>query len=348
MGIFWSMKNPNDRAAEALKDWSFESEDGKRVLKPAGVEVKLFVPKAYVKSYREAGVEVDSALTMPCGELSADDWIVTFGFQSIDKHGIAIARAIKAVKTKYNDKYAISDIIKAVELDKRIEPDVKDALINRFEAAEDWGVFAEEGTPIKDLLQPGVVSVIDVSHYMRVSGGWSVRSLLVGILSRKIFMERLMSRKSEEFEMMTGEKKKRIPMVWLLIDEAHQFVPNDKETASTDPLLTLIKEGREPGISVLLMTQRPGKLHEDVLSQADLIISHMLTSKADIDALRSIMQTYMIEDIQDYLNALPRTKGSALVLDDNSERLYGIQVRPRISWHAGGSPAAIKEKSKFE
>ena len=84
------------------------------------------------------------------------------------------------------------------------------------------------------------------------------------------------------------------------------------------------------------------------MSQADLIISHRLTSKADIDALRSIMQTYMIEDIQDYLNALPRTKGSALVLDDNSERLYGIQVRPRISWHAGGSPAAIKEKSKFE
>ncbi len=348
MGIFWSMKNPNDRAADALRDWNVVTEEGKRILKPSGVEVKLFVPKAYVKSYREAGVEVDASLSMPCGELSADDWIVTFGFQSIDKHGIAIGRAIKLVKSKYGDKYTISDIIKAIDTDKRIEQDVKYALINRFEAAEDWGVFEEQGTPIKDLLQPGVVSVIDVSHYMRVSGGWSVRSLLLGILSRKIFMERLMARKSEEFEMMTGEKKKKAPMVWLLIDEAHQFIPNDKETASTDPLLTLIKEGREPGISVLMMTQRPGKLHEDALSQADLIISHRLTSKSDIDALRSIMQTYMIEDIQDYLNALPRNKGSALILDDNSERLFGVQVRPRISWHAGGSPAAIKEKSKFE
>ncbi|MBI4163441.1 MAG: DUF853 family protein [Candidatus Aenigmarchaeota archaeon] len=348
MGIFWSMKNANDRASDALKDWNVTTEDGKRVLKPSGVDIKLFVPKAYVKNYKEAGVEVDSPLTMPCGELSADDWIVTFGFQSIDKHGIAIERAIKMVKKKYGDKYAISDIISAVQSDKTIEQEVKYALINRFEAAEGWGIFEEQGTAIKDLLQPGVVSVIDVSHYMRVSGGWSVRSLLVGILSRKIFMERLMARKAEEFEMMTGTKKKGIPMVWMLIDEAHQFVPNDKETASTDPLLTLIKEGREPGISVLLMTQRPGKLHEDALSQADLIISHRLTSRADIEALRSIMQTYMIDDIQDYLNALPKAKGSALILDDNSERLYGVQVRPRISWHAGGSPAAIKEKSKFE
>ncbi len=348
MGIFWSMKNPNDRAADILKDWNITTEDGKRTMKPSGVDIKLFVPKAYVKNYKEAGVEVDAPLTMPCGELSADDWIVTFGFQSIDKHGIAIERAVKVVKKKYGDKYAISDIIAAVQSDKTIEQDVKYALINRFEAAEGWGIFEEQGTAIKDLLQPGVVSVIDVSHYMRVSGGWSVRSLLVGILSRKIFMERLMARKAEEFEMMTGTKKKGIPMVWLLIDEAHQFVPNDKETASTDPLLTLIKEGREPGISVLLMTQRPGKLHEDALSQADLIISHRLTSRADIEALRSIMQTYMIDDIQDYLNALPKAKGSALILDDNSERLYGVQVRPRISWHAGGSPAAIKEKSNFE
>ena len=57
------------------------------------------------------------------------------------------------------------------------------------------------------------------------------------------------------------------------------------------------------------------------------------------------MQTYMLEDMQDYLNDLPKTKGSAILLDDNSERIYQIQMRPRFSWHAGGSPIIIKEKS---
>ncbi len=345
MGIFWSMKNPNEMDKELLSKWN---RPGGEKLKPTGVETKLFVPKGYIKEYKDAGVKTDGAFTLPCGELSAVDWMSTFGFTPIDSHGIAIDRAIKKAKLSYNDRYSLDEIIKIIEKDGRTEQAVKDALVNRFESAKDWGVFEKEGTPIKDIFLPGVVSVIDVSHYMRVSGSWSVRGLLVGLLSRKIFMERLKARKAEEFEMMTGEKKKTVPMVWIMMDEAHQFVPNEGDTPAKEPLLTLIKEGREPGISVLMITQRPGKLHEDVLAQADLIISHRLTAKADIEALRSIMQTYMLEDIEDYINDLPKKKGSAIILDDNSERLYAVQIRPRVSWHAGGSPVAIKEKSLFE
>ena len=113
-------------------------------------------------------------------------------------------------------------------------------------------------------------------------------------------------------------------------------------------MLTLIKEGREPGISLVLITQRPEKLHPDALAQSDLVISHRLTSRADVEALRSVMQTYMLKDIQEYMNKLPRKKGAALILDDNSERIYTAQIRPRISWHAGGSPSAIKKKGFFD
>ena len=336
MGIFWSMKNPNDRARKLLAEWN---------MKPEGVTARLFVPPKYAKEYREVGVEVDQEFTLPCGELSAEDWMITFNFSPIDSYGIAIERVIKAVKSKRGEEYSIQNIIEEIDKDKKIEKETKEALINRFSAAEDWGIFEEKGTPISDIFSPGTVNVIDVSHYLRISGAWSVRNLLVGLLSRKIFMERLKARKSEEFETMTGFKKKAVPMAWIMIDEAHQFLPAGEKTAATEPLLTLVKEGREPGISVLLITQRPGKLHEDALAQSDFIISHRLTSKADIEALRSIMQTYMLEDIEEYLNALPRENGSAIILDDNSERLYAMQVRPRVSWHAGGSPSAIKEKS---
>ncbi|HJW97033.1 MAG TPA: ATP-binding protein, partial [archaeon] len=106
--------------------------------------------------------------------------------------------------------------------------------------------------------------------------------------------------------------------------------------------------GREPGISLLLITQIPNKLHSDALAQADLVIAHHLTSEADMKALRGIMQTYAMKDIEEYMNALPRKKGVALVLDDNSERIYTIQIRPRLSWHAGGSPLAIKRKGLFD
>jgi len=136
--------------------------------------------------------------------------------------------------------------------------------------------------------------------------------------------------------------------ICVIIDEAHQFVGSAGKTAATEPMLTLVKEGREPGISLVLITQMPNKLHPEALAQSDLIISHRLTAEADINALRSIMQTYVLKDIQELISSLPRQTGSAIILDDNSERLYSAQIRPRLSWHAGGSPAAIKEKGLFE
>jgi hypothetical protein len=172
--------------------------------------------------------------------------------------------------------------------------------------------------------------------------------MVIGLLARKIFQSRLMARKAEEVEAISGEKKKSSPMVWVMIDEAHQFVPSEGVTAASEPVLTLIKEGREPGISLLLITQIPNKLHSDALAQADIVISHRLTSEADMKALRGIMQTYAMKDIEEYINTLPRQKGVALILDDNSERLYTVQIRPRLSWHAGGSPAAIKKKGLFD
>jgi len=40
-------------------------------------------------------------------------------------------------------------------------------------------------------------------------------------------------------------------------------------------------------------------------------------------------------------------KGAAIVLDDNSERIYPIQVRPRYSWHGGSSPSALKKAKEL-
>ena len=335
MGIFWSMKHPNTKDSSLLREWG---------MKAQGLPIRHFVPKGFLESYAEVGIKADSSLSLPVNELTAMDWNMTFGFSPIDEHGILIERVLK----KLNGQYGIDDIVYAVQGDKKTDAKVKDAVANRFLAALDWGIFEKRGTPTRDLLKPGTISVIDVSHFLTAAQGWSVKGLVVGLLARKLYQERLMARKTEEFEVMSGEKKKTVPMVWIIIDEMHMFLPSTGETAASQPLHTLIKQGREPGISLLMITQRPNRLHEDALAQADLVISHRLTSKADIEALRGIMQTYMLEDIQEDLNSLPRKKGAAIILDDNSERIFTVQIRPRLSWHAGGSPSALKKKTLFD
>ena len=339
MGIYWSMKKPNEKEKEILQEWN---------LKPKNIEnINFFIPKAYVKEYQDAGIDFDYPFTLPCSELTAMDWIITFGFSPVGEYGIVIERVINKLKDS-GINYSIQDIIEEIKQDKRANQKVKDLLTGMFNVAEEWGVFEREGTPIEEFLKPGGISVIDISHYLRSSSGWSVRTIIIGLLARRLFQARLMARKSEEVETITGEERKKLPMLWLIIDEAHQFIPSKGLTAASQPILTLIKEGREPGVSLVLITQIPNKLHPDALSQSDIVIAHRLTAEADIKALRSIMQTYMHEDILTYINNLPRKKGTAIILDDNSEKVYTVQIRPRLTWHAGGSPAAIKKKGLFD
>lgn len=338
MGIFWSMKNPNEKDRDLLKEWG---------LKPQGCPIKFFAPKGYVSEYEDVGVKVDKPLTITTSDLGAEDWAITFGFSLVDPMGIAIERAIKGLR-KTKALFTIQDIIDAIEKDMKTERNVKAGLANRFSAAEDWGLFEKKGTDISEFFERGGISVLDISHYTRSSEGWSVRGLVIGLLARKIFQERLMARKSEEFEVMGGEKKKSIPLVWIMSDEMHQFIPADGKNMASEPILTLIKEGREPGISIVMVTQMPNKLNSEALSQSDIVISHMLTSKDDLEALKVIMQTYVREDLEDYMKQLPKQKGAAIILDDNSERIFMSQIRPRFSWHAGGSPSAMKKKGLLE
>jgi len=71
-------------------------------------------------------------------------------------------------------------------------------------------------------------------------------------------------------------------------------------------------------------------------------------SRPDIGALNSMMQSYLITDLQKSLNNLPKTKGSGIILDDNSERLYSVQIRPRFTWHSGEAPTAIQKSKRLD
>ncbi len=76
----------------------------------------------------------------------------------------------------------------------------------------------------------------------------------------------------------------------IFIDEAHQFL-NKKigdETASfaLDSFGNIAKEGRKYGLNVVIATQRPRDVPEDVLSQIGTLIVHRLTNEKDQEVVR--------------------------------------------------------------
>jgi hypothetical protein len=328
MGIFWSMKNPNEKDLTLLADWN---------LRPKSFQTRNIVPLGLTDFYDKAGISYDGTFAIRPSDLSAGDWALTFGINLYESSGILLERVIKNLQ---GIDYTISDIVGMIEKDERSDDKEKQALINRFLAAETWGIFSYEATPIEKFLQAGIATVLDISLQE-----WNVRNLMLGILAREIYEARASARREEEIALIGGEEAKKIPMTWIIVDEAQNFIPSNMETTASHDMLRLLTQGRQPGISMVLITQQPNKLHETAITQADLVISHRLTAKPDLDSLASIMQTYLLEDIRKGIIDLPKTKGSAVILDDNSERLFNMQVRPRLSWHAGGSPIALKEKT---
>lgn len=80
--------------------------------------------------------------------------------------------------------------------------------------------------------------------------------------------------------------------VSIVIDEAHNVCPPDPATALeqavTELALWIAAEGRKFGLYLLLSTQRPQKIHRNVLSQCDNLMLMRVNSVADLDELATV------------------------------------------------------------
>lgn len=316
-GVFWTMKYPNEKEERLLEEWN---------LKANGIKIYTYIPYGQVEIFRKAGIEFDGVFSISPAELTLEEWIGLLNININDPKSMILRRVLSMLEGEYK----LNEIIEKVQKIEGFERE-KLVLENLLAGTMFFGVFGDSNMP--KILEPGKITIMDVSLTPQ-----AIRELLVSLICKRIFFERVKARREEEFEGIS-----EIPLCWIFIDEAHNFVPSEKKAISSDILLKLVREGRQPGISTVFATQQPFKIHQGVLSQCDLVISHRLTARDDIKALSAVMQTYMLYEIDKYINELPRKKGVSVILDDNSERLYKVQIRPRISWHGGESALALKK-----
>ena len=191
MGIFWTMKYENEKEKELLAEWD---------LKPLKLPVRVFVPYGHFEDYLHRGIPVDAPFALKVSEMDAEDWVLLFGLGIIDPVSVLIQRVIYSLEEKGD--FDLYDIVEKIKTFENASVQDKNAAIGLFEAASTWGVFGnkdDEETDITSLLKAGETSVIDLSVYNSV-GAFNVRALVIGLVSRKLFNERMYARKSEEIE----------------------------------------------------------------------------------------------------------------------------------------------------
>ncbi|MEM5802962.1 MAG: ATP-binding protein [Candidatus Aenigmatarchaeota archaeon] len=329
VGIYWSMKFPNEAQLQLLNSWQLE---------PKGFDnIKVYVPEKQLVEYEKAEIPVDGTISISLSDLTAEDLILAFNLERTNELAVTLEKNFNSL-LESKKVFGLDDLIDSITSDTKAKKETKDALTSLLSVLSQWGIIKKEGTKVNELIKPGEVVVFDFSRLK----SQEVRTLVAGLITREVLHQRILSRKEEEIAKITGEQLKiKFPITWLIFEEAHNFVPSDRDVSSSADIKRVAKEGREPGVGLIVITQMPSKIHQDILSQTDLVISFRLTSKDDLQALHSVMQTYVQEELEKYLNRLPRIPGSAILLDDNLEKIFTVNIRPRISHHAGGTARVV-------
>jgi hypothetical protein len=167
---------------------------------------------------------------------------------------------------------ALEDVCRILDLDPQRQE--AEALAARGNMTAIVRMLHDKSSQLMDMLihalSEGKLCVIDISQ---MRGGQSL--VLSGLILRRIF-----DRNQQEF---TAAEPKTIPTI-AVVEEA-QSVLNEKATAA-EPYIAWVKEGRKYDLGALLITQQPGSIPVEILSQGDNWFIFHLLSAADLTSLK--------------------------------------------------------------
>ncbi|WP_310922609.1 ATP-binding protein [Halogeometricum salsisoli] len=325
MGIYWTMTEENDRQRDLIWDWGMSEQ---------GFPVNLLVPGTpeerfgdeVLQELESRGIDVNPLLLNP-SDMTPDGWCDLFDLNINKPMGIALYRSVRELSEEDAEFY-LEDIIQKIERDGGSSDRTKEALLNRLEMANDWGIFADHYQDLWRTFDEDRINVLDMS--VIDPGRYGLRNLVVEVLGKELFRQRQEARRREEMGLSV-----EIPKVWLFIDEAHNFVPSGSSSLAKDTIIRWVKEGRQPGLSIVVATQQPSAIDSNVLSQCDIILCHKITTKEDIQSLDKLSQDYMGNNLKTYVRQIDNV-GEAVYVDDDEETVEMVKMRPRKSKHGGG------------
>jgi len=326
MRNFHTMSLPNREQETSLWEWGLNAKE---------VLVRLLVPgdpnvrygNDVISALERRRVRVESLRINP-GDVPPDGWLDLFGLDITQPMGIALYRAVQRCHQQNGVHFFVPDIIARLQKDPQVKEASVQALILRLEtAANEWDIFSSRYHELSEVFSPKTVNVIDLG-VLEISR-FGLRNLILAVLVRDLFRKRRDARLREELGLPVGT-----PRVWLAIDEAQEFAPSSGSALAKEPLIQWVKEGRQPGLSLIIASQQPGAIDREVLSQCDLILCHKVTATDDVDSLNRLSHDYMARELKVYLRQLSRT-GEAVMVDDTRESVSVVQIRPRKSKHGG-------------
>lgn len=230
-------------------------------------------------------------------------------------------------------RWGVPDLIAAVYEADRSQDEEGNEKIGSSAPAIEWKLERLARSPYfhtqyhlapKDLFEPGQVTVLQMNEISQEE-----QQVICATVLRQANQARMNTQK----ELIEPNDENFLPYpVFILIEEAHRFAPAHEPSRCKLILRTILSEGRKFGLGVGLITQRPGKLDSDVLSQCMSQFIMRIVNPVDQDSLK-----YGVEAAgRDLLKELPAlTKGQVIISGACVNTPVLCQVRKRLTVHGG-------------
>lgn len=209
--------------------------------------------------------------------------------------------------------YNLEDIIHELENTNEINKKVKETLIGwLYDLSRLNLFFRTSNPPLRKFVSPGHLTILDLSNIISIKK----KQIIVSYLAEKLFYLRRMN---------------KIPPFLMILEEAHQFVPEgtiNSLSISKKIIETIAREGRKFYAQICLVSQRPVKLSSTVLSQCNTHIIMRITNPNDLDHIKSSSEALNKESLR-LITTLPA--GNALIMGAAVNIPVFIHVRKRIT-----------------
>jgi uncharacterized protein len=169
---------------------------------------------------------------------------------------------------------------------------------------------------LKTALSDGKLCVVDISQ-LRGQRGLHLASIILA----EIF-----SHNQREF---TKAKPEIVPCI-AVVEEAQTVLAPSATSAEDSPFVSWVKEGRKYGLGAVLVTQQPGSIPPELLSQGDNFFVFHLLSAGDLAALKRANAHFSDDLLATLLNEPLVGHGvfwSSAPGTDRSARPYPLPVR---------------------
>jgi DNA helicase HerA-like ATPase len=209
-----------------------------------------------------------------------------------------------------------------------------DALVWRLENVLENAIIFDDfkHLNLSELFLPGRCSILQLNEVDEKE-----QQVMVATLLRFLFEAR---QKTVKGQVTEGNELYLPYPVFVLIEEAHHFAPASGDVISLGILKQVLAEGRKFGTAVGLVSQRPGKLDADVLSQCNTQFILRIVNPVDQARVAESVETVG----RDLLSELPAlTKGQVIVAGEAVNTPVLCRVRARHTPHGAESRDAPVE-----